>query len=81
MSRPMQKRSVRVNGRATSISLEEQFVLHLLQIARRRDISLDDLVSEIDDTRNDANLSSTLRLFVLADLEARIADLEARAAV
>jgi predicted DNA-binding ribbon-helix-helix protein len=58
------KRSVRIAGHATSVSLEAAFWRGLRDIAASRDVSLNTLVTEIDAGR-DGNLSSALRLFVL----------------
>ena len=59
------KRSVRIAGHATSISLEPAFWQALSEIAARRDLSLNALLSQIDAERT-GNLSSAIRLFVLA---------------
>lgn len=59
------KRSVRIAGHATSVSLEPAFWDALCDIAARRGISLNALVSRIDSERR-GNLSSAIRLFVLA---------------
>ena len=58
------KRSVRVAGHATSISLEAAFWRGLRDIAAARRMSVNALVAAIDATRGD-NLSSAIRLFVL----------------
>jgi len=64
----LRKRTVTVSGHQTSISLEEAFWEALKEIARRRALSINALVSEIDATRT-GNLSSALRVYVLADLQ------------
>lgn len=58
------KRSVRIAGHATSISLEPQFWRACEEIARRRAVSLAQLLSAVDEGRT-GNLSSAVRLFVL----------------
>ena len=58
------KRSVRIAGHATSVSLESAFWAALQQIARRRRMSLAALLAAIDAERT-GNLSSAIRLFVL----------------
>ncbi len=63
----LHKRSVMVSGHATSVSLEQEFWEELQVIARARGDSLNRLVSEVDRTRT-GNLSSALRVFVLAEL-------------
>jgi predicted DNA-binding ribbon-helix-helix protein len=60
----LRKRSVRIAGHATSLSLEEEFWRDLRALARRRGTSLNALVAAIDAGRQ-GNLSSALRLFVL----------------
>ena len=67
----LRKRSVVVSGHATSVSLEQEFWAELTAAARRRNVSLNELVSTIDQGRN-GNLSSALRLFVLAEIRAEI---------
>jgi predicted DNA-binding ribbon-helix-helix protein len=63
----VEKRSVTIRGHRTSFSLEQPFYDDLLAIAAQRSLSLAALVAEIDETRTrDANLSSALRLYVLA---------------
>lgn len=58
------KRSVRIAGHATSISLEPAFWEALREIAARRQITVNALLSAIDAGRG-GNLSSAIRLFVL----------------
>jgi len=60
------KRSVIVGGHKTSVSLEEPFWRELKSIAAERRVALGDLISKIDAERRQTNLSSALRLFVLA---------------
>ncbi|MFC5036931.1 ribbon-helix-helix domain-containing protein [Tianweitania sediminis] len=68
------KRSVSIGGHRTSISLETAFYAELEAIAERRNTSVGRLVVDVDASRDtDVNLSSALRLFVLADLQARLA--------
>ena len=59
------KRSIAVAGHKTSISLEDPFWEALKHIAIMRQCTLSDLVASIDSERRHANLSSTIRLFVL----------------
>jgi predicted DNA-binding ribbon-helix-helix protein len=58
------KRSVRIAGHATSISLEAAFWRALCAIAAARRMSVSALVAAIDAGRG-GNLSSAIRLFVL----------------
>jgi predicted DNA-binding ribbon-helix-helix protein len=66
------KHSVRIAGHQTSISLEQRFWDILREIATRKNISINKLVTDIDADRT-GNMSSTLRLYVLEDLERRLA--------
>lgn len=66
----MKKRSVKIAGHATSISLEEEFWAVLKQIAEKRGVSLASLIGEIDAARAGSNLSSALRVYVLCELQA-----------
>ncbi len=63
----IRKRSVTLSGHRTSISLEEAFWDALVRIADRDSQSINSLVAEIDRSRT-GNLSSALRVFVLADV-------------
>ena len=54
-----------VAGHKTSVSLEEAFWKGLKEIADDRNVTLSDLVSSIDTDRQQGNLSSAIRLFVL----------------
>ncbi len=60
----VRKRSVLIAGHATSVSLEDAFWAGLKKIARRRGMSLNRLIADIDRGRT-ANLSSAIRVFVL----------------
>ena len=59
------KRSVIIGGHKTSVSLEEPFWTELKQIAHAQHMTLSAAVTQIDDTREQSNLSSAIRLFVL----------------
>jgi predicted DNA-binding ribbon-helix-helix protein len=65
MKSPVVKRSIVIAGHKTSVSLEDAFWQGLKQIAADRNITLSDLVAEIDGERQQGNLSSAIRLFVL----------------
>ncbi|MEL0107896.1 MAG: ribbon-helix-helix domain-containing protein [Rhodospirillaceae bacterium] len=60
----LQKRSILIAGHASSVSLEDAFWQELTNIAKKRGVSLNHLVSDIDRTRT-GNLSSAIRVFVL----------------
>ncbi len=68
----IRKHSATLHGHRTSFSLEDEFWEELKTIAAIRRISLAGLISEIDDDRApERNLSSALRVHVLAWLQAR----------
>ena len=70
----MRKYSVEIAHRhATSISLEEEFYKELCKLAAEQNISVKQLITEIDETRTNPNLSSALRLYVLEKLLAKLA--------
>ena len=68
---PVVKRSIVIAGHKTSVSLEDAFWKHLKRMAAELGMALCDLISMIDSERQHGNLSSALRLKVVADLEAR----------
>jgi predicted DNA-binding ribbon-helix-helix protein len=65
MQSPVVKRSIVIGGHKTSVSLEDEFWNGLKQVAASRSLTLSELVGTIDLNRKNANLSSTLRLFLL----------------
>ncbi len=66
LMKAQRKRSLSIAGHRTSVSLEEPFWTSLREIAAQRDVPLAALIAEIDLARDDVNLSSALRLHVLA---------------
>ena len=60
----IRKRSVRLAGHQTSISIEDAFWDLFVQIAEQRNLSINNLVTQIDAERS-GNLSSAIRVFVL----------------
>jgi len=60
----LRKRSVTIAGHSTSLTLEEPFWRDLRALAKKRGVSINALVAEID-ARRAGNLSSALRLLVL----------------
>jgi predicted DNA-binding ribbon-helix-helix protein len=66
MKSPILKRSVIISDHKTSVSLEAEFWTALKEVAKIRGVTLSGLVSDIDKARTTENLSSALRLFVLA---------------
>ncbi len=72
---PTVKHSLTLKGHRTSVSLEPEFWDAFRACARSRGVALNALASEIDATRLDGpgdNLSSAIRLHVLADLQSRL---------
>ena len=67
------KRSIVLSGHKTSVSLEDAFWRGLKDIATTRRTTLSDLIGSIDAGRQQGNLSSALRLFVLNHYQARAA--------
>jgi predicted DNA-binding ribbon-helix-helix protein len=59
------KRSVRVEGHRTSLSLEPQFWNALKELAKAKAMSVSSLIGEIDRRRGNDNLSSAIRIFIL----------------
>ena len=59
------KRSILLAGRNSSVSLEDEFWNALKKIAGDRNVMLSELIDGINAQRQNGNLSSALRLFVL----------------
>jgi predicted DNA-binding ribbon-helix-helix protein len=68
-----QKRSFSIQGHRTSISLEKAFWLALKEAAAEEGLTLANLISSIDKGRGEAGLSSAVRVWLLARLQARAA--------
>ena len=66
------RHSIVISGRKTSVSLENEFWDGLKESAFARNIRLDTLVTKIDFKRQQANLSSAIRLFVLDFYQSQI---------
>jgi predicted DNA-binding ribbon-helix-helix protein len=65
MKSPIVKRSIVLGGHKTSVSLEDAFWRGLKEIAHGQRLTLSNMVAEIDRSRQQSNLSSAIRLFVL----------------
>ena len=59
------KRSTMIAGRKTTVSLEGAFCKAFKEIAATKGVPISSLVSIIDRERQNTNLSSAIRLFVL----------------
>ena len=62
------RHAVILNGHKTSVSVEQPFWIELKSIAAERKVGLHRLISMVDANRQHGNLSSALRLFVLAEV-------------
>ncbi len=71
MPHALRKRSVLIAGHKTSVSLEGIFWESLGEIAAVRGVSINRLITEIDRGRS-GNLSSAIRVYVVARLRARL---------
>ena len=79
MKTAVRKHSIYINGRKTSISLEDDFWFGLLEIARARKTTVPELVASIDSGgRKTVNLSSAIRMAVFKYFKARRRPLSAR---
>jgi len=65
------KRSIVIGGHKTSVSLEDAFWSDLKNIAQTKQETLSKLVETIDQTRDQNNLSSAIRLYVLEHFQER----------
>jgi predicted DNA-binding ribbon-helix-helix protein len=60
------KRSIKIGGHRTSVSLEEPFWEALAEIAASKGQSVPQLIEGIDRGRRDGSLSSAIRIYALA---------------
>ena len=74
MSTKPKKRSLTIKGHRTSVSIEDKFWEEFCKIAYRKQVSVNELASQLDATRelNSVSLASLIRNFVLVDLLKRI---------
>ena len=74
MSSKPKKRSLTLKGHRTSVSLEDKFWEEFSKIAERQNISVNELASQLDLTRelNSISLASLMRDLVLNDLLQRL---------
>lgn len=71
MDTRVRKRSVVIGGHKTSVSLEQAFWSAIREIAIERGVSMSAMIAQIDTAKQQANLSSAIRLFVLEHYRAR----------
>lgn len=67
-----QKRSIFINGRKTSVSVEDSFWRALRDISKATNVTMNAIVAEIDRTRRPGNLSSAIRVWVMEHFRSRI---------
>jgi predicted DNA-binding ribbon-helix-helix protein len=65
MNSTVKKRSIVIGRHKTSISLEDDFWTSLWQIARSRQVTISHLIASLNAARENGNLSSAIRVFVL----------------
>jgi predicted DNA-binding ribbon-helix-helix protein len=68
MSSTVPKRSVRIAGHNTSLTLEPEFWSALEDIASARKCSINEIIAHIDKNRA-GSLSSALRIFILKEAQ------------
>jgi len=66
------KRSVKIAGHATSVTLEPEFWNELKSLASENKTSLNALITEIDDHKKIDNLSSAIRVHILNHLKSKL---------
>ena len=64
----LEKHSVTIAGHRTSISLEVGFWIHFKRIAEEQNISLNEIIRQLDEART-GSLSGAIRVYVLENLE------------
>lgn len=66
----MKKLSVIIaNRHSTSISLEPEFIEELRNIASKSNMTINELITQIDSERQQENLSSAIRVYILKQLK------------
>jgi predicted DNA-binding ribbon-helix-helix protein len=66
----VKKHSLTLSGHRTSVTLEPAFWAAFRALADKRDLALNELARQIDESRDPStNLASAIRLEVLADLQ------------
>jgi predicted DNA-binding ribbon-helix-helix protein len=63
------KRTIMLDGRKTSVTIEDAFWTGLIAHSQR--VSVSKLVAAIDATRKQSNLSSEIRIFVLEHFQSK----------
>lgn len=66
----MKKISVSLSGHQTSITIEDEFMSALREIATQRGLSITSIIKQIDNKRTpDTNLSSAVRVWILTEIK------------
>ncbi|WP_424982888.1 ribbon-helix-helix domain-containing protein [Maritalea sp. S77] len=68
----MKKRSITIAGHRTSVALEPEFWSYIQKMAKEQGLSLADFIAQIDQSRDQTNLASALRLAVLDWLQQQL---------
>jgi predicted DNA-binding ribbon-helix-helix protein len=76
--RSVPSRTIFLAGHRTGVSLEDEFWERLKEIAQERHMTPSELISVINADRQNANLSSAIRLFVLGFYLDQISDYQGR---
>lgn len=71
---PLSNRNVTVNGRRTSMRLEQEMWEALREICRREELTVHELCSLIDDRRGLSSLTAATRVFTLMYFRAAATD-------
>jgi predicted DNA-binding ribbon-helix-helix protein len=72
MKSAITKRSVVIGGHKTSVSLEEPFWTAVREIAGSQQMTVSNLLRQIDLERRNANLSSAIRVYVLENARSQL---------
>jgi len=67
------KHSLTLRGHRTSVSLEDAFWAAFRDIAEKEGLGLNELATQIDESRGDIGLASAIRVFVLKRYQASLA--------
>jgi predicted DNA-binding ribbon-helix-helix protein len=67
------KRSVILGGKKTCVNIEDQFWQALTDVVKERQTTLAELVTSINAQRQNANLASAVRVFILAHFQTQTA--------
>ena len=76
--RSVPSRTIVLAGHKTGVSLEDEFWERLKEIAQERHMTPSELIAAINADRQNANLSSAIRLFVLGFYLDQISDYQGR---